>query len=532
MKIDAQLLRNTIDAMEHIFYITDTQGIIEYVNPAFETQTGYTAEEVLGKNASIMQGDTMPVDYYDRLWKTISAGKPWSEVIVNRRKNGELYYAQQIITSVTDNRGNITKFSAIQQDITEREQQDRVLKKLTRDYEQIFNNTQDAIFLIDVDREEKFYFRRLNATHEKLTGMKTQDVAGKTPVEVLGQELGDVVAQNYTRCVQAKETITYEEKLDLPGGVRFWQTRLTPVIEKGRVVQIVGVARDITRRHELAQEIDILFRVSPDMFCVASFDGRFLEISPAWQTNTGWGTDELQNQEYLEYIHPDDRDATMNAMDLLSKGEVISSFDTRFRCKNGSWLWISWTSYPLTEDEKVYAVARNVQKRKEMEAQLVYLSTRDPLLGIYNRAKGMDLLMEQCARSSRYDRPFSLIMADIDHFKRINDTHGHAAGDAVLRHFCRMVDTCIRQTDFFCRWGGEEFLILCTETDEAGAARLAERIRSTVESMPSDESEAVTVSFGVAQQRGDEDVEGLLRVVDACLYDAKKQGRNSVVRRS
>ncbi|MGM0462417.1 MAG: sensor domain-containing diguanylate cyclase [Fibrobacterota bacterium] len=532
MNIDMQLLKNSIDAMEHIFYITDTMGTIEYVNPAFEKQTGYTAAEAVGKNARLLQSGEMPGDYYRRLWRTILAGEPWSEVIVNRRKDGTVFYAQQIITSVRNSSGEIVKFSAIQQDITRQELNKKELRRLARDYEQIFNNTQDAIFLIDVNPPNEFHFRRLNASHEELTGMKTEDVAGKTPVAVLGEEIGSSVAANYARCVKAGTSITYEEKLSLPAGVRFWQTRLTPVFEAGEIVQIVGVSSDITRRRKLAQEMDILFRVSPDMFCVASYDGIFLEVSPAWEKRTGWNPAKLRNKNYLDFIHPDDRSETEQVMQTLSRGEVLSSFDNRFRCSDGSWLWISWSSYPVPDEQKVYAVARDIQHRKEMEDRLVNLSTRDPLLGIYNRNKFTELLTHNIQLAYRYGSSMSLIMLDLDHFKKVNDTYGHSAGDAVLKVLTKTVQSCIRDTDHFARWGGEEFLILCTHTDIRGAESLAERIRSSVESRDFPHVSQMTLSAGVTVLRENDDGESVLKRVDDALYEAKESGRNRYMIRS
>lgn len=122
-------------------------------------------------------------------------------------------------------------------------------------YEIIFNNTQDALFLLEVTDESEIRFLRLSRSHEQQTGLKTEEVKGKTPVQVLGDDAGREVEKNYRKCLRAGETIEYEEELDLPGGRKIWRTTLTPVYNEGRITQIVGSARDITRRKRAEQRL-------------------------------------------------------------------------------------------------------------------------------------------------------------------------------------------------------------------------------------------------------------------------------------
>jgi diguanylate cyclase (GGDEF)-like protein len=122
----------------------------------------------------------------------------------------------------------------------------------------------------------------------------------------------------------------------------------------------------------------------------------------------------------------------------------------------------------------------------------------------------------------------SIIFTDIDHFKRINDTHGHAVGDAVLKHFAQMVASMVRSTDRVVRWGGEEFLIVCMNTTGQQAATLAEKLREHMGMQAWPAGLSVTASFGVAEHLPAEDIGEVIERADAGLYAAKRAGRNRV----
>ena len=141
------------------------------------------------------------------------------------------------------------------------------------------------------------------------------------------------------------------------------------------------------------------------------------------------------------------------------------------------------------------------------------------------------MLDDEKNRSSRGGGSFCLAMLDIDHFKNVNDMHGHLTGDGVLRAIATTIQTSMRHTDFCGRYGGEEFLLVYTQTNTAGALNCAERLRSKVESMrfPGIGSGfRITVSLGLTANRQDDDVEKVIARADAALYQAKGSGRNRV----
>ncbi|WP_059756495.1 GGDEF domain-containing protein [Thiobacillus denitrificans] len=168
------------------------------------------------------------------------------------------------------------------------------------------------------------------------------------------------------------------------------------------------------------------------------------------------------------------------------------------------------------------------------QAALEAFATHDGLTGFYNHRTFYVLLGDELARAQRFQRPLSLLLLDIDHFKRVNDTHGHLAGDAVLRGLGELLGREARAVDRVCRYGGEEITVILPESDFEAAVRFAERLRAAVEAQPFDansEPIRMTVSIGVATWPVHAaSAEALAAAADAAMYAAKRGGRNRVVR--
>lgn len=170
----------------------------------------------------------------------------------------------------------------------------------------------------------------------------------------------------------------------------------------------------------------------------------------------------------------------------------------------------------------------DISDLKRVEEELRALSITDSLTGIYNRRYFQDRLKGEMLRLNRMSGALSLIMLDIDHFKRINDQHGHAVGDGVLQELCKRIGQRLRRTDVFCRIGGEEFVVLCPSTDGAQAYSLAMQLWQSLRDASMEPVGVVTASFGVASWRVDEGIDGLLLRADSAVYVAKQAGRDRV----
>ena len=181
------------------------------------------------------------------------------------------------------------------------------------------------------------------------------------------------------------------------------------------------------------------------------------------------------------------------------------------------------------EIENFVSTSKDVTERIKLEEKLKKLATIDALTGIYNRYSVNQKIEEEISRMKRFNGIFSLIMFDIDFFKKVNDTYGHDVGDYVLQEFSKIVTHSIRTTDIFGRWGGEEFMLLAPNESLEGAMQLAEKIRKSVEEYEFKTVKKITISIGLTVCNGFSEKEKLLKKVDEALYEAKERGRNRVV---
>ena len=186
----------------------------------------------------------------------------------------------------------------------------------------------------------------------------------------------------------------------------------------------------------------------------------------------------------------------------------------------------------ILEHEVQLRTAELQEKNRELERlnrELEYHASRDALTGAYNRMKFDATLESEIGRCNGSARAMTLAMLDIDHFKQINDTHGHAVGDSALRQFVAVIAGQMRECDILARWGGEEFMLLFPETTLEESHIAVEKLRQMIESHPFETIGNMTCSFGLTQFLPDDSVQSLNRRADEALYQAKTNGRNRVV---
>ena len=290
--------------------------------------------------------------------------------------------------------------------------------------------------------------------------------------------------------------------------------------------------------HRKAELFRIMAESSVDWDVWYAPDGQSIYITPSCLDITGYPRECFyQDPDFItSIVHPDDLDIFQEHRRLHyvnPTGPAEATF--RIFHKNGEvrWIWHqcqavfaadgSWLGRRTTN--------RDVTVLKQTEEQLQRLSTTDPLTGAYNRRMFMDLLTGEFKRAGRYGEPFSLLMFDIDHFKRVNDQYGHDAGDRVLQEIVRLSMETVRQADILARWGGEEFMVLLPRTDGDMAYIMGERLREHIARHTFAGVGHLTVSVGVTSFNAGDSVDLLLKRVDEALYTAKESGRNLVVRR-
>lgn len=264
----------------------------------------------------------------------------------------------------------------------------------------------------------------------------------------------------------------------------------------------------------------------------------YLYVSPRCQELYGVSPDELKKNWNALALHPDDEKRYHRTIaDAFEKREEWS-FEGRFLTPGGEEKWGRFLSKPVpmrTNDNEIIfnGVMIDISTQKKMEEDLRILATTDALTGAKNRRHFLQIAEEERIRAQRYGAPLSVIMMDLDHFKHVNDSHGHAGGDEVLRRFVAIAKEHLRATDILGRIGGEEFAVLLPETDGAGAYVLAERIRQSIADTPvcwDGKVILVSVSQGVScLDPDDANIHDLVSRADKALYAAKAQGRNCTV---
>lgn len=210
----------------------------------------------------------------------------------------------------------------------------------------------------------------------------------------------------------------------------------------------------------------------------------------------------------------------------LSPRQSFDSWKETVRGQSALWLPVECrAANDLASDLAALIAAGEISR---LNQRLERLATSDHLTGLWNRFRMEQAIDHEAAVAERYGRPCALVMFDIDHFKRFNDTWGHEAGDAVLVEAARAVSTQLRDTDHVGRWGGEEFMVLAANTGLEGASCLAERLRATIAALEIHDYGNVTASFGVAKCQPGEQRRDLVKRADLALYAAKEGGRNQV----
>lgn len=190
----------------------------------------------------------------------------------------------------------------------------------------------------------------------------------------------------------------------------------------------------------------------------------------------------------------------------------------------GAFLTLRLTLTPLLQQSQ-----ESNRQLEETVKKVTRLSVTDPLTGIFNRQKFNQSLQQEVNKAARYKLPLSLIMFDLDHFKQVNDRFGHPAGDVVLQECTEVINSNIRSSDLFARWGGEEFILILPHQTLASAALTAEKLRAAVDEHSFETIGHLTISCGVTQLISKEGSESLLQRLDENLYRAKAEGRNRVV---
>src|SRR4051812_6088430 len=273
-------------------------------------------------------------------------------------------------------------------------------------------------------------------------------------------------------------------------------------------------------------DVERFFDRSPDLLAIADRRGYLTCLNPEWEAVLGWSRDELMAEPYLNFIHPEDVERTCQEIARATGADPCTTrYENRLRTRDGVWRWLLWSA--RWDGEEWSAVAKDITTRKELERH----SLHDALTGVANRALATDRLAAAIARLGRSAGAAVALLVDVDDLTTINDTHGHAGGDIVLRAIADRLTERLRAADTVGRFGGDRFLVVAEGLADGGASgveAVIERVHGAFSRPIPTRNGLITVtgSVGVAVAREPGvDPEELIRDADVALRRAKSHGR-------
>jgi len=561
VEAELRIISRVVEQSPASVVISDLDGNIEYVNSRFTMVTGYSPEEALGQNPRILKTDLTPKKTHESLWATLLAGNEWQGEFVNRKKDGSIYYESAVISPMTDNDGRVTHYLAVKEDITERKARDEKLLLSEARYRLLFEHSQDAVFIIGLDGR----YLAANRRGLDLLAYPGEEFSNHSIIET--SDVPEKIQNILIRVLAGEEIPPFESN------TRRYDGKLVPTEvsinlardEKGKPQHIQSVVRDMSerKRAEAAlRESEAKYRIVVDNTYDWEFwsapDGKYVYVSPSCENIIGHPASQLMADPELpgRLVHPDDRHL-LDKHNQIANQRIKDSVDFRIFHKDGSLRWISHTCIPIFDDEHQYLGVRGnnrditqqkmaeealEQANKSLNDQLVLVNilkdqlqeqaVRDPLTNLHNRRYLNEILPRELIRAEREHTSVGLLIADVDHFKRVNDTFGHQAGDEVLKTVANLIVSNMRGSDIACRYGGEEFLLIMPGVNIEAAWKRAEEFRLKCEQISirvAGHDLKVTISIGlVVFPQDGKQVGELLSRVDKALYYSKRAGRNKV----
>lgn len=285
---------------------------------------------------------------------------------------------------------------------------------------------------------------------------------------------------------------------------------------------------DLLKAHEKLNEFTSII----DKYIITAttkIDSTILSVSSAFVSSSGYTKDELIGKKMNIVNHPQQEKEIFSELWSNILAAKPWSGIIKNRTKKGEIYWLEQNVVPTLDKDKKIETFVSVGIDITAKVELERLASIDKLTGAYNRRMIDEFMKQEVSLHVRDSKNLSLIMADIDHFKSVNDTYGHQVGDAVLREVGQIISSAIRKSDIFGRYGGEEFIIICPNTSSEQALILAEKIRQEIESFSFAEVGHKTISLGISTLIANDEVENIIKRADDALYKAKKEGRNRAV---
>ncbi|MDJ0578030.1 MAG: PAS domain S-box protein [Xenococcaceae cyanobacterium MO_234.B1] len=364
------------NALSEAVIFADTNRRIQILNPAALNLFGYQIEELIGKQTVILYSSEAEYQRQGRRRFNLSAVEQREPYEVNyRRRNGTEFVGETVGTVVKDDTGEIIGFLGIIRDVTHQKQTERQLKNTEYLMQKISEATPNLFYIYDLHQQRNIYANRELASDLGYTPEAIGEMGREIYTHLFHPDELEQILAHHQKIATNKEQELFEieYRVRRANGEWLWFYSWEVVFsrnEAGFPTQILGTAVNITKRKQLEQELECFFSLSVDLFCLAGTDGYFKRVNPAFEKVIGYSQEELLSQPFINFVHPDDRETSLAEMGKLTKGTPTVSFENRYRCSDGSYKWLAWNAFPLPEEGVLYAVARDITERKEVEQRL------------------------------------------------------------------------------------------------------------------------------------------------------------------
>lgn len=384
--------------------------------------------------------------------------------------------------------------------------------------------------------QEKFIY--VNPAFCEITGYTEKELLTMSPWEVVTPKYQEKIKEVARQRISGELRQSTQMQVDVQrkdGLIRNTKVSVATMPYQGRfagtgnIVDITDVIETKSRLQLLSQAVEQM----DEMVRITDIEGNIIYVNPATTKTTQYSEEEiLGNTSRLFQSGKHSKEFYAKLWDTILSGHTYKNILINKK-KDGALFYDEKIISPLKNEKGdiryFVSTSRDISDRITLENELKQLATQDALTGIYNRYKINAKIEEEIKRADRYEESFGLVMFDIDHFKKVNDTYGHDVGDYVLQELSRVILSNIRETDSFGRWGGEEFMLLLPHTPKEEIVEIAEKLRQKVQEHPFEHVKQITISIGATLYKRNEGIAKLIKRADIALYEAKSHGRNQVV---
>jgi diguanylate cyclase (GGDEF)-like protein/PAS domain S-box-containing protein len=559
LRISVKEYRLQFKNISDVVFMIGTDFNISSISPSVEKLLGYKAEDFIGRPASDLR-HIFTSGYFERAIANISRMLKGERIPVAiyavTTKDGTLKHIE-VHGSPLIRDGKVAGTISVARDVTERKQAEEALHNSEQRLASIYNAVGDVIFYLAVEPAGQFRFVSVNSAFLKVTGLSPEMVVGRTVNEIIPEPSLTMVLGKYRQAIAENTIVRWEEISDYPTGRLTGIVSIAPIFDdKGTCTHLVGSVQDITDRKLMEEELreseekyHELVKYAPAGIYEYDYETNlFTSVNDVICEYTGYTRDELLTTNFFNILTEESKKLMLARLEKLMANELsikqaeVQTVEYCIRKKGGEELWVRLSARYIYESGKLKGstgVVYNITDRKQAEDMLKEsekkyreLSIIDDLSQLYNSRHFHAQIEIEIERSNRYGQPLTLLLLDLDKFKKFNDKYGHVEGDYVLSRLGQVIKRCLRETDSAYRYGGEEFTIMLPmTTSEEGivtAKRIQTELRKETFYPVLGQEVNITVSIGLAQYKTKEETKAFVQRVDKLMYQAKKDGRNRI----